>query len=74
LIKSRRIRWAGNVARMGRIVMLASYGILVKKPKGERPLERPRRKLVDDIKMDLREIRWDGMDWIDLKLLSLRDP
>jgi hypothetical protein len=38
--------------------------ILVGKPEGKRPLGRPRRKCVDNIKKDLREIRWDGMDWI----------
>jgi hypothetical protein len=40
--------------------------ILVGKPEGKRPLGRPRRRWVDDIKTDLREIGWDGMDWIDL--------
>jgi hypothetical protein len=40
--------------------------ILVGKPKGKRPLGRPRRRWVDYIKMDLREIGWDGMDWIHL--------
>jgi hypothetical protein len=39
---------------------------LVGKPDGKRPLERPRRKLVNNIKMDLRKIGWDCMDWIDL--------
>jgi hypothetical protein len=43
-----------------------TYRILVGKPKGNRPLERPRRRWVDSIKMDLREIGWDGMDWINL--------
>jgi hypothetical protein len=43
-----------------------AYRILVGKPEGKRPLGRPRRKWVDTIKMDLREIGWDGMDWIDL--------
>jgi hypothetical protein len=43
-----------------------AYRILVGKPEGKRPLGRPRRRLVDNIKMDLREIGWDGMDWIDL--------
>jgi hypothetical protein len=38
----------------------------VGKPEGKRPLERPRRRLVDIIKIELREIGWDGMDWIDL--------
>jgi hypothetical protein len=41
-------------------------GILVGKPEGKRPLERPRHRWVDNIEMDLREIGWDGMDWIDL--------
>jgi hypothetical protein len=39
-----------------------AYRILVGKPEGKRPLGRPRRRLVDNIKMDLREIGWDGMD------------
>jgi hypothetical protein len=39
---------------------------VVGKPEGKRPLGRPRRRLVDNIKMDLREMGWDGMDWIDL--------
>jgi hypothetical protein len=43
-----------------------AYRILVGKPEGKKPLGRPRRWLVDNIKMDLREIGWDGMDWIDL--------
>jgi hypothetical protein len=43
-----------------------SYRILVGKPEGKRPLQRARRRWVDNIKMDLREIGWDGVDWIDL--------
>jgi hypothetical protein len=43
-----------------------AYRILVGKPEGKRPLGRPRRRWVDNIKMDLRGIGWDGMDWIDL--------
>jgi hypothetical protein len=43
-----------------------AYRILVGKPEGRRPLGRPRRKWVDNIKMDLRGIGWGGMDWIDL--------
>jgi hypothetical protein len=43
-----------------------AYRILVGKPEGKRPLGRPRRRWVDNIRMDLREIGWDGMDWIDL--------
>jgi hypothetical protein len=43
-----------------------AYRILVGKPEGKRPLGRPRLRWVDSIKMDLREIEWDGVDWIDL--------
>jgi hypothetical protein len=64
MIKSRRMRWAGHVARMR--ANRNAYRILVGMPEGKRPLGRPRRTWVDNIKMDLREIGWDGMDWIDL--------
>jgi hypothetical protein len=43
-----------------------AYRILVGNPEGKRPLGRPSRRWVDNIKMDLREIEWDEMDWIDL--------
>jgi hypothetical protein len=43
-----------------------AYTILVGNPEGRRPLKRPRRRWVDNIKMDLRETGWDGIDWIDL--------
>jgi hypothetical protein len=43
-----------------------AYRILAEKPEGKRPLGRPRRRWVNNIKIDLREIGWDGMDWIDL--------
>jgi hypothetical protein len=43
-----------------------AYRILTGKPEGRRPLGRSRRRWVDSIKMDLREIGWDGMDWIEL--------
>jgi hypothetical protein len=43
-----------------------AYRILVEVPEGKRPIGRPRRWWVDNIKMDLREIGWDGMDWIHL--------
>jgi hypothetical protein len=43
-----------------------AYRILAGKPEGKRLLGRPRRRLVDHMKIDLREIRWVGMDWIDL--------
>jgi hypothetical protein len=42
------------------------YGILMGMPGGKRPLGRPRRRWVDNIKMDLREREWDGVDWIDM--------
>jgi hypothetical protein len=60
MIKSRRMRWAGHVARMGET--WNACRILVGKPEGKRPLGRPRRRWVDNIKIDLR----DGMHWIDL--------
>jgi hypothetical protein len=43
-----------------------AYRILVGKPEGKRPLKRPRRRWVDNIKLNLREIEWDGVDWIEL--------
>jgi hypothetical protein len=43
-----------------------AYRILVGKPEGKRPLGRPKRRWVDNIKMDLREMGWDGVDWIGL--------
>jgi hypothetical protein len=64
MTKSRRKRWGGRVARMGKY--RNSYRMLVGKPKGKRPLGNPRRKWVDNIKMDLREIVWGGMGWIDV--------
>jgi hypothetical protein len=60
VIKSRRMRWAGHVARMGE--GRGVYRVLVGKPEGKRPRGRPRRRWEDNIKMDLTEI---GMgDWI----------
>jgi hypothetical protein len=64
IIKARRMRWAGHVVRMGE--KRNAYRLLVGKPEGKRPLGRPRRRLVDNIKMDLLEIGWDGVDWIGL--------
>jgi hypothetical protein len=64
MIKSRRIRWKGHVARMG--AKRNAYRILVGMAEGKRPLIRPRRRWVDNIKMDLRETGWYGMDWIAL--------
>jgi hypothetical protein len=54
MIKSRRMRWAGHVARMKE--ERNAYRILVRKPGGKRPLGRPRCRWVDNIKMDLRSI------------------
>jgi hypothetical protein len=64
IIKSRSIRWAGNVARMGE--KRNAYRISVGKPEGKRPLRRYRCRWEDNIKIDLREIGLGGMDWIDL--------
>jgi hypothetical protein len=63
-VKSRRMRWAGHVARMGEERKV--YKVLVGKPKGRRPLERPRRRLEDGVRMHLREIGLGGVDWIRL--------
>jgi hypothetical protein len=60
MIKTRRMRWAGQVARMGENRI--PYRIFVGVPEGKRPLGRPRRRWVDNIKMDLTEIGWDSMD------------
>jgi hypothetical protein len=64
MIMSRRMRWAGYVARIERRKM--NIGYWWENQEEERLLGRPRRRWVDNIKMDLREIGWDGMDWIDL--------
>jgi hypothetical protein len=56
IIKSRRMRWAGHVVRMGE--KRNAYRLLVGKPEGKRPLGRPRRRGLDNIKMDLLEIGW----------------
>jgi hypothetical protein len=58
------MRLTGNVARIGE--KKNAYRILVGNPEENRPLGRPGRRWVDSIKMDLREIGWDGIDWIDL--------
>ena len=64
VIKSRRMRWAGLVARMGE--RRGVYRVLVGKPEGKRPLGRPRRRWEDNIKMDLYEVGCGGVDWIDM--------
>jgi len=68
VIKSRRMRWVGHVARMGeeRVV----YRVLVGKPEGKRPLGRHRRRWVDDIRIDLQEVGCGYMEWIGLALLT----
>ncbi|KAJ4442171.1 hypothetical protein ANN_12037, partial [Periplaneta americana] len=63
-IKSRRLRWAGHVARIGE--SRNAYRVLVGRPDGKRPLGTPRRRWEDNIKMDLREVGYDGRDWINL--------
>jgi hypothetical protein len=60
IIKSRRMRWAGHVACMG--AKRNVYRLLV----GKRPLGRPRRRWVDNIRMDLGEVEWGAVDWVGL--------
>jgi hypothetical protein len=64
IIKSQRMRWAGHVARM--VEKRNAYRLLVGKPEGKRPLGRPRRRWVDNIRMDLGEVGWGDVDWIGL--------
>jgi hypothetical protein len=63
-IKSRRMRWAGHVARMGEERNV--YRVLMGKPEGKRPLGRPRHRWEDGMSMDLREIGWGSVEWIQL--------
>ena len=64
VIKSRRMRWAGHVARIGE--KIGVYRVLVGKPEGKRPRGRTRPRWEDNIKMDLQEVECGGMDWIEL--------
>jgi hypothetical protein len=64
IIKSRRMRLAGHVAGIGE--KRNAYRLLVGKPDGKRPLGRPRRRRVDNIRMDLGEVWWGDVDWIGL--------
>ena len=64
VIKSRRMRWAAHVACMGE--ERGVYRVLVRKPEGRRPLGRPRRRWVDNIRVDLQEVGCWYMDWIGL--------
>jgi hypothetical protein len=63
-VKSRRMRWAGHVACMGKGRKV--YKVLVGKPEGKRPLGRPRHRWEDGIRMGLREIGLGGVEWIRL--------
>jgi hypothetical protein len=69
VVKSRRMRWAGHVARMG--VGRGVYRVLVGNPEGKRPLGRPRRRWEDNIKMEIQAVGFEIMDWI--KLAQDRD-
>jgi len=64
VVKSRRMRWAVHVARMGQ--GRGVYRVLVGKPEGKRPLRRPRRRWEDNIRMDLQEVGGDCGDWMEL--------
>jgi hypothetical protein len=58
------MRWAGHVACMGE--GRGVYRVLVGRPAGRRPLGRPRQRWADNMTMDLQEVGWGGMDWIDM--------
>jgi hypothetical protein len=62
IIKARRMRWARHVARMGEKRNV--YRLLVGKPEGRRPLGRPIRRWLDNIRMDLVEVGWGDVNWI----------
>jgi hypothetical protein len=64
IIKAMRMRWAGHVARAGQ--KRNAYRLLVGKPEGRRPLGRPRRRWLDNIRMYLVEVGWGDVDWIGL--------
>jgi hypothetical protein len=64
VVKSRRMRWAGHVARM--MEDRGVYRVLVGKPEGKRPLGRPRRRWEDNIKMDLQEVGVGSGEWMEL--------
>jgi hypothetical protein len=71
MIKSRRMRWAEHVARMGE--KRTAYRILVGKPEGKRPLGRPRGRWEDNIIIDLREIGcevWTGFVWLRIETIG----
>jgi hypothetical protein len=66
MIKWRRMRWAGHISRM--VEKRDMCSLLVGKPERKRAVGRPRRKWVDNIKLDLGEVGWGGVDWIGLVL------
>jgi hypothetical protein len=63
-IKSRRMRWAGHEARMGEKTKVNR--VLVGKPEGKKPLDRPKRRREDGIRIDLRVIGWEVVEWTQL--------
>ena len=71
VVKSRRMRWAGHVARMGEGRDV--HRVLVGKPEGKRPLGRPRRRWEDNIKMDVQEVGGGCGDWIEIGRASCRE-
>jgi hypothetical protein len=64
VIKSRRMKWTGHVARMGE--GRGVYRVLVGRPEGQKPLGRFKRRWENNIKLDLREIEIDGANWVQL--------
>jgi hypothetical protein len=64
MIESRRVRWVGNVVCMGE--MINAYKILAEKPEGTRPLGRLKHRGEGNSRMDLREVGWEGVDWMHL--------
>jgi hypothetical protein len=64
IMKLKRMRWVGHVARMGE--KRNAYRLLVGKPEGRRPLGKPRRRWLDNIRMNLIKVGWGDVDWIGL--------
>ena len=64
MIKLRRMKWAGHVARMGE--SRGVYRVLVEKPETKRQFGRPRHRWEDNIKMDLQDVGCGGIDWVEL--------
>jgi hypothetical protein len=64
IILARRMRWVGHVVQMGE--KRKAYRLSVGKPEGRRPLGRPRRRWLDNVRMDLVEVGWGDVDWIGL--------